>query len=250
MHASTFRTRVGPTISVLGGTLMVTSFSLPLFFTAPPINTDFSNPYPPVLNGWQVISFVPDLFTKPYLALTPVAPEVVLLLLLAVIILSTSLLALFQEGSLLVAKLRSLAIFASIAVLCCFYLLSLFLNWGGSPDGAAASPDITLGPGVWLLLLGTGLSAIGIGIESIGALLGACSGMVIGYFMSYMPSIPGVATFLSWLGPLAGIFLFIGFIGLTLLGSILGGWVFSRGQARSHRSLAAKRESRSSSKNP
>ncbi len=226
MQASTFRTRVGPIISVLGSTLMVVGFSLPLFVTQPPTNTQFSNPYPPVLNGWQVISFWAG-STNRYLALTAIAPVVVLLLLPTVIILSTSLLMLFQEGPLLVTKTRSLASFASIGVLCGFFLYSFFLNWTGSPSGADALPEINLGPGVWLLLSGTVLSGIGMGIASIGAILGAISGMFIGYFLCYLPIIiPGIATLLRGLNPLAVISLFI------LLGCTLGGWVFSGGKVR------------------
>ena len=142
--------------------MMVTGFCSPLFFTSPPINSEFFNTYPAMVNGWQMISVLQDYFASPYLSLTYVAPEVVLSLFLAVITLSTSLLVLFREGSLLVARMRSFAAFASIAVLFCLYVTSLLLNWSDSPDGAAASPTIALGPGLWLLLLGTVLSAKGI----------------------------------------------------------------------------------------
>ena len=107
MDVSPWRTRVGPIISVLGGLVMVMGFCLPLFVTSAPINPNFSNPYPPVVNGWDMIGMLQDSLLRSYLALTYVAPEVVLALVLAVVTLSTSVLALFQQGSRLVARTRA-----------------------------------------------------------------------------------------------------------------------------------------------
>ena len=107
MDVSPWRTRVGPIISVLGGLVMVMGFCLPLFVTSAPINPNFSNPYPPVVNGWDMIGMLQDSLLRSYLALTYVAPEVVLALVLAVVTLSTSVLALFQPGSRLVARTRA-----------------------------------------------------------------------------------------------------------------------------------------------
>lgn len=225
MSVSTSRTRIGPIISALGGTLMMTGISLPLFFTSMTGVGD-PNPYPPVLNGWQVISFLPDHFPAYPDLMLLVAVTIVSTSLLAVTIVNTSLLALFQEGSLLVARTRTLATFASIAVLCCFYLFSL-LMYLGSWDGGAVASVITLGPGSWPLLLGTVLSAIGVGSASIGAVAGAFFGILIWYLMGSM--LPGVVTFLDGFGlsPLTGIVLPIG---LPILGSILGGWLLLRRQ--------------------
>jgi hypothetical protein len=121
---------------------------------------------------------------------------------------------------------RARAAFVSITVLGWLCVTSLFLNWADSPDGAAAKPSIALGPGFWLLLLGTVLSAIGVGSSSLGALLGAFIGTGIGFFLSFIP--------------VGGRFLFIG---VSLLGSVLGGCVFLRGQARLQRLLAANEDS-------
>jgi hypothetical protein len=205
---------------------MVIGFCLPLFVTSAPSNPNFSNPYPPLANGWDMIGMLHDFFPRPYLALTYVAPEVVLALVLAVATLSTSALALFGQGPRLVARTRSLAAFVSIAVLGWLCVTSLFLNWAGSPDGAAQSPTIALGPGFWLLLLGTVLSAIGVGSASWGALLGAFIGTGIGFFLSFIP--------------VGGHFLYIG---ASLLGGMLGGWVFLRGHARLQRLPAANEDS-------
>ncbi len=241
MQVALFRTRIGPIISVLGSTLMVTGFSLPLFFTEPPSHTNFANPYPPVLNGWQVMRFLPGLSSDQYLSLTTVAPEIVLLFFLAVIILITSLLMLLREGSPLVIRTRALATFASIGMICCFYVLSIFLNWGGSPDGDAALPDITMGPGIQFLLIGAVLCAIGIGVASISAIIGAFLGLIIGYSTIYLPSVPGIGPLLNSLGFVAGAFPFITIIGFPLLGSILGGWIVTRRRKKPVTTLSNRR---------
>lgn len=234
---SRFRTRAGPVISASGSLLMVMSFFLPLLLVSPPLNPEPFTSYPPTVSGWQTISFFWNLSSQPYSSLTAVAPVVLFCLLLAAVILSTCLFTLLQGDVLPVATTRSLAISAGIAALVFLYLSLVFLNWADSPDGAAASPIFSHGPGFWLLLLGTVLSVIGGGKVSIGAILGTVCGLSLG---SYLPLLflvlPGGKPFLTWLDyPLNGIFLNAVFTGLALLGGILGGWRFLRKQARLHR---------------
>ena len=136
MNKSLWQTRNGPIISTLGGLAMVIGFCLPLYVTSPPLAPGSSNPYPPLVNGWYLIGILHDYFLNSYLALEYVTPEVVLALVFAVAILSSSMLVLFRHSSLLVARMRLYAAFASIAVPGWLWTASLFLNWAGSPTVA------------------------------------------------------------------------------------------------------------------
>jgi hypothetical protein len=237
-RVSIYRTRIGPGISVLGSALMLLGLFVPLFFTAPFVPSLFegTNPYPPAVNGWQTIT---SYWIYPY-PLPSVAPVVLLWLLLAVVILSTSLLMLFQVNPPLVSRTRSLAAPVSIAVLCDFWLSSIFLNWTWSPDAATVMVGFQLGPGFWLLLVGTTLNVIGVGKMSIGAILGAFCAMLINPYLGLLASFmidrlpgPGRALLLEALSyPQGEIVSFFSSISLTLLGSLLGGWRFLRKQAR------------------
>lgn len=238
-NVSLFRTRIGPLIGALGGALMVMSLWTPLFLVSSPSSPqDPSTSYPPTVSGWQTISFFWNLASgKPYASLTTVAPVVLFWLLLAVVILSTSLFTLLRGDALPLATARWIAISAGIAALGGFFLSLVYVNLQWSPDAAAASPHFSQGPGFWLLLLGTALSVIGGGKVSVGAMLGAFCGLFIGPYLPLLfEALPGGNPFLNWLGfPLNGIFLNACFIGLALLGSLLGGWLFLRRQTRLYR---------------
>ncbi len=205
--------------------MIVIGFFLPMYFTFPPINPTDTNPYPPMVNGWQIIS-LPSLYRSfDHLFF-------MLLLFMAMIILCANLLILFQKGSLLVTRTRLLVSFVCIAMLVYFCVISLLLNWNDSPDGAAASPTFVLGPGCGVLLLGIALSAFGMALSAlgggsvsivalIGAFLGTLIGMAIIFSLNFIPwSIREPLMFMiGYIDP---------YLSSMILGSILGGWVFLR----------------------
>jgi hypothetical protein len=229
MRTSLLRSLIGSIISMLGGIMIMIGFFLPVYFTFPPINPTDTNPYPPMVNGWQILS-LPSFdhsFGHPFFVL----------LFMAVIILCASLLILFQKGSLLVPRTRLLVSFVCAAMLVYFGVFSLLVNWNDSPDGAAASPTFALGPGCRVLLLGIALSAFGMAFSAlgwgsvsmvalIGAFLGTLIGMVIGFSLNFIPwgLIPWSIRepFMSMIGYIDP------YLGSMILGSILGGWVFLR----------------------
>ena len=230
MQLAGIRSSVGLSISILGTLLIGSGFFLPIYNISPPTNTTFSNPYPPVVNGWQAISTLPSAGTL-----------LVFVFVATVILLCTCLLLLFQKGTRLVNRTRILLSFACIALLIFDILDSIFINLAASPDGAAASPTFAVGQGFWMVLTGLALCGLGVGSASIGAFIGTCLGIVIGYFLTL-----GVAvslSFLSRLGP-PGIEFILSLIrdfsstslglwlGISILGSILGGWLFRKIQAR------------------
>ncbi len=232
MLTSPLRTLISPIISMLGGVIIVIGFFLPVFFTVPPSNSNFTNPYPPVMNGWQIISLVFSyhFFNNPF----------VLLLFIVVIVLCTSLLVLFQKNSLVITRASLLVSFVCIAMLVYFYLFSLLLNWNVSPDSAAASPKFALGPGYRVLLLGLALSAPGMAVSAlrrggiislIGAFLGSLVGLIIGFSLNFIPwnLIPWSIreSFVSMIGYIDP------YPGSMILGSILCGWFFLRRPYRS-----------------
>lgn len=222
MLLTVFRSSVSLSISILGTLLIGTGFFYPFYTISPPINTNFSNPYPPVVNGWQVISS--PLVTD---------PAIVFVLGAAVLLFCTSLLLLFREGARRASTIRLLLSFVCIALLVFVILDAMLINFAGSPDGAAASPTFTVGQGFWMVLLGLALCGLGAGSASIGALIGTCLGIVIGYFLTLgfgallnflsQTNIPGMKAFLSLVFP--GIALWPS---IAILGSILGGWLFRK----------------------
>jgi hypothetical protein len=222
MQLAGIRSFVDPSISILGTLLIGEGFFLPNYYISPPINTNFPNPYPPVVNGWQAMSFLPGIGTILVFALVT-----------AVILLCTSLPLLFQKGTRLMSRTRILLSFACITLLVFVTFNSILLNFADSPDSAAASPTFAVGQGFWMSLTGLALSGLGVGSASIGAFIGTCLGSVIGYFL--LLGIGALLNFLSQVG-ISGIGAFLSldfmvmalWLGIAILGSILGGWLFRK----------------------
>lgn len=227
MQLAVLRSSVSLSISVLGTLLIGTGFFYPFYTISPPINTNFSNPYPPVVNGWQVVSSHP--------VIDPAT--LVFVLVAAVVLFCTSLLLLSQEDAQRASKVRLLLSFVCIALLVFVILDATLINFAGSPDGAAASPTFTIGQGFWMVLAGLALCGLGAGSASIGAFIGTCLGIVIGYFLTlgsgallnflYQTNVPGMRTFLSLVFPGTALW-----PSVAILGSILGGWLFRKIQTR------------------
>jgi hypothetical protein len=248
-NVSLLRTRIGPLIGALGGALMViglfvplVSISLPSTFYLHETDPSAYDPYPPMVNAWQTMSSHWNYSSSP---LTTVAPVVLLWVLLAVVMLSASLLALFQADSLLVARVRPLAASVSIVVLCVFWLFASFMNFSMFAGVTINTTPVFLflnEPGFWLLLAGAVVSVIGVGKVSIGAILGAFCGVLIAPILldiapSMLDRLPQgtlLRALLEYLlqGEIATFLIYISF---TFLGSILGGWLFLRRQARLYR---------------
>lgn len=222
MQLAIIRSFVSLSISILGTLLIGAGFFLPAYSISPPINTNFSNSYPPVVNGWQMISSLPSTGTI-----------FVFILITAVLLLSTCLLALFQKDTRCVSRARILLSFVCIALLVFVTLNSIFINFAGSPDGAVASPTFVAEQGFWMFLTGLALCGLGGGSASIGAFIGTCLGIVIGYFLTL-----GFGVLLSFLSRVAsgiGALAFMGialWLGIAILGSILGGWLARKIQTR------------------
>ena len=233
MQLAGIRSSVSLSISILGTLLIGRGFFLPIYTISPPTDTNSSNPYPPVVNGWQAISTLPSTGTL-----------LVFVFVAAVILLCTSLLLLFQKSTRRVNRIRILLSFACIALLIFVTLNPIFMNFADLPDGAAASPTFAVGQGFWMVLTGLALCGLGVGSASIGAFIGTCLGIVIGYFLtlgvgvslSFLSrlGLPGIGAILSLTRNFSSIALAL-WLGISILGSILGGWLFRKIQAGNRR---------------
>ncbi len=185
--------RIGAVVSILGGILIVVGFCLPVAFTSG--NTNYIDTYPPVLNGWQLLSSMPQ-----------AAPLAMLAFLLNVVIIGTSTLTALRKGFPAVARMRTVAAIVSITVYLWLPWLIIFPSIAFSPDGAAASPHISLGVGIAVMLVGTLVSATGLGLVGVGAVIGAL--------------ISCLAFFIPYVGYL--LFIYDGGMVVCLAGSIIG----------------------------
>lgn len=205
--------RVGAIISTLGGIVILIGFCLPLAFTSS--NVDYVDTYPPVLNGWQVIQAMP-------LA----SPLAMIALLLALGIISTSFLVAIQRGEPPFTTIRAVATVASVPVLLWLPWLIFAPSFASSPDGANASPQISLGIGLAVMLSGAALSALGSGLVGIGGLIGALLGasLILVPFIGFLMLVLNADFFTSAIGSIAG----------ALLGrKILRSWQKRRAEQRS-----------------
>ena len=164
--------RVGAVVSILGGILTVIGFSLPVAFTSG--NTNYIDTYPPVLNGWHLLSSMPQ-----------AASFALLAFLLAIVIIGTSALTALRKGFPTVVKTRTVATIVSITVQLWLPWRIIFPSIAFSPDGAAASPHISLDMGIAVMLAGTLLSVLGLGLVGIGAVIGALV-ICLAFFLPYV----------------------------------------------------------------
>jgi hypothetical protein len=125
-----------------------------------------------------------------------------------------------------------------------------------SVNGDSTTPvfDFPHEPGFWLLLAGTVLSVIGEGKVSFGTLFGAFCGMLVSAFSppllsSLLERLPGGGNVLDSAFQQEIVSSFF-YIGLTLLGCILGGWLFLKKLARLHHARRASGQLSPASRDP
>ena len=142
----------------------------------------------------------PDIFSG--------SPVFALLVVLTLITLGTSIPALLLQANVsgVVIWIRALAAISSVLVLLWFLAGVELLNY--HLGGVTGLPTVRFSPGfgIAFLLLGTALSALGLGSVGIGAVVGACIG------------------FLLFFTPLAFFAVIIGTI-TCILGALVGWWI-------------------------
>ncbi|GAC1401662.1 MAG: hypothetical protein NVSMB49_16600 [Ktedonobacteraceae bacterium] len=200
MQQASWSTRLGPLVSVLGALLSVISIFLPLILTGPPSDAQRSNSYPPTLDGvWLLRS----LFSSQNQTFSSISPLFALLMVLTLITLGTSIPALLLHANVsrVVSWIRALAAMSSVLVLLWFLEDVQGLNFReAGPPGMFSQ-----GFGIALLVVGTVVSALGLGLIGIGTVVGGC----IGFLLSF---------------PLLPYFAFIVDTITCLLGTLVGWW--------------------------
>lgn len=213
MRQASWFTRVGSLVSILGTLLTGISLFLPLILTEPPIDPQFPDPYPPTLNGVWLLG---SLFSPQSQVSSLMTLLFVLLVVLALIVLGTSIAALLLQANVsgVVSWIRALAAIGSVVALLWFLEGVAALNYHvGFGTGSIRSPRFSAGFGVAFVVSGTALSALGLGPVGIGVVVGAG----IGY--------------LFFLTPLALLAFLIGTI-TCILGALIGWWI-QRASSRS-----------------
>jgi hypothetical protein len=208
MLQSSWFTRLDPLGSILGALLTGISLFFPLFLIAPAPFTgrEGSDVFLPTLNGgWLLRSLL-----TPQNQLSPgVTWSFALLVALAAITLGVGMATWFLQAHVpgVVSWIRAIAAVGGLVALLWLLEGVALLNFQvGFGPGGSGSPKISMGFGMALPVLGTALSALGLGVVGIDALVGAG----IGYLV-----------FLTPLGILA---LFIGPI-TCILGALVGWWI-------------------------
>jgi hypothetical protein len=206
MRQTSWFTRLGPLVSIIGALLTGTSFFLPLILTQPPLAPGLTDPYPPVLDGVWLLG---SLFSPQSQVSSLGTFLFVLLIVLALITLGTSITVLLLQTNLsgVVSRVRAVAVIGSLAVALWFLEVVVALNYHiGFGTGAITSPRFSVGFGIAFLVSGTALSALGLGPVGVGAVVG----IGIGYLFLLTP-----------LGLLA---FPIGLV-TCILGALVGWWI-------------------------
>ncbi len=208
MRQASWFTRLGPLVSILGAVLTGISLFLPLILTQPPVAPGFTDPFPPTLNG---VSLLSSLFT-PQSQISSLGTFLfALLIVLALVTLATSIAALIQRTNVsgVVSWIRGFAAISGVAVALWFVEVVELLNYHvGFGTGAVSSPRFDIGFGLAFVVIGTALSALGVGLLGVGAVVG----IAIGYLLLFI-----LTSFALLAFPIGVI--------TCILGTLVGWWI-------------------------
>lgn len=208
MRQASWFTRLGPLVSILGTLLTGITLFLPLILTQPPIAPGFTDLFPSVLNGAWLLG---SLFTPQSQISSLGTILFALLLVLALVTLGTSIAALLQQANVtgVVSWIRGFAAISSVAVGLWFLEVVEALNYHiGFGTGAVSSPRFDMGFGLAFLVIGTALSALGVGLVGVGAVVG----IAIGYLFLFI-----LTSFALLAFPIGAI--------TCILGAVVGWWI-------------------------
>ena len=178
MQQTSRNSRLGLLGSLLGAVLTVLSIFLPLILTEPVLDTRFSDPYPPTLDGvWMLRSLASQSRVS-----SEVSVYIPMLLVLALFTLGTSSVLLFlQDNPLPVVNwIRTLTTIGALIVLLWFIEGVEGLNF---VEAGLPPAKFSLGLGTVMVEIGIALSALGLGLVGIGAMVG----VGLGYLFFFSP---------------------------------------------------------------